>query len=227
MRPLPSMLAAAACLSACAHGRAGQTTIPAAMAGIQSTLAQAGVVSVSHAADWNAQQGGHLDQAVRAAQCAQQAADPIMGTITGDVTLQLAGSFTRSDQFTVGALTTAPTMGLETTAARTTSQQVSLSVSYAPLSSLPDVEMGRQMGYETALFGQNDPVRHSEARRLMADRDALRRIVRVLIRSWNGRSCPAPQPVAPLVSLRRDNMPDPARYGSGDTDRKRQIRDMY
>ncbi|MBE7730216.1 hypothetical protein [Komagataeibacter sp. FXV3] len=213
MKILMPMLVIAACLSGCTHGRAVQTTIPAAMAGIQSTLARAGAVPISHAGDWTAQQDARFSQTVRAAQCAQQTADPVMGTIAGDVMLQLAGSFTRGGEFSVGTLTTAPTIGLATDASRTSSQQVSLSLSYAPLSSLPDVEMGRQMGYETALFGQNDRVRQGEAKRLMADRDALRQVIRILIHSWDAARCAAIAPVTPLVSLRRGN-------GYGNADRK-------
>ncbi|GBQ64874.1 hypothetical protein [Komagataeibacter swingsii] len=217
MKRLMSMLAAAACLSGCTHGRAVQTTIPAAMAGIQSTLARAGAVSVAHAGDWTTRQGAGFARMVRAAQCAQQAADPVIGTITGDVTLQLAGSFTRGGTFSVGALTTAPTIGLDTDASRTNSQQVSLPLAYAPLSSLPDVEMGRQMGYVTALFGQNDRVRQDEARRLMADRDTLRRIIRTLIHSWDTTYCTPSPPVAPFVSLRRGSRPGRGACGDGNT----------
>ena len=220
MKSLMPMLAAAACLSACVHGRTVQTTIPTAMAGIQTTLAQAGAVSVSHAGAWTAQQDAYFRQAVRAAQCAQHAADPVIGTITGDVTLQLAGSFTHGGQFTVGALTTAPTVGLAANASRTSSQQVSLPLSYAPLSSLPDVEMGRQMGYETALFGQNDSVRQSEARRLMADRDRFRQIIHALIHAWDARRCMTPPPVTPFVSVRREDTPPAATGGYENTDRK-------
>lgn len=220
MKILMSMLAVAACLTACTHGRAVHTTIPAAMAGIQSTLAQAGAVSVSHAGDWTTQQAARFGRTVRAAQCAQQAADPVVGTVAGDVTLQLAGSFTRGGTFSVGGLAAAPTIGLGTDASRMNSQQVSLLLSYAPLSSLPDVEMGRQVGYETALFGQNDHVRQDEARRLMADRDTLRQIIRNLIRSWDATRCMLAPPVTPFVSLRRENGPDRGLYGHGGADRK-------
>ncbi|GCE82543.1 hypothetical protein [Komagataeibacter diospyri] len=220
MKILMSMLAVAACLSGCTHDRAVQTTIPAAMAGIQSSLAQAGAVSVSHADDWTVQQSAEFARTVRAAQCAQHAADPVIGTITGDVTLQLAGSFTNGGTFSVGALTTAPTIGLVADASRTNSQQVSLPLSYAPLSSLPDVEMGRQMGYETALFGQNDSVRQGEAQRLMTDRDTLRQTIRDLIQSWDATRCASSPPVTPFVSLRRGSRPDLGTYGYGSMDRK-------
>ncbi|MFT8720856.1 hypothetical protein, partial [Acetobacter sp.] len=144
------------------------------MAGIQSSLAQAGVVAVSHAGDWTEDQETLFARAVRAAQCRQEQSDPVVGTIADDVTLQLSGSFTQGGQFTVGAVTTAPTIGVGGSASRTRGQQISLPVAYAPLSSLPDVEMSRQVGYETEMLAQNDDARHTEAARLIADREALR-----------------------------------------------------
>ncbi|WP_308721355.1 hypothetical protein [Komagataeibacter xylinus] len=204
MKLLLSLLLLAVCLWGCAQGGPVQTTIPAAMAGLETTLGQAGIVSVSHPADWSQAQAAGFAAAIRAAQCRQNVADPVIGAIVGDVALQLSGSFTHGGQFSVGALTTAPTFGIAADASRTTSQQVSLPVSYAPLSSMPDVEMARQATYETTLLGQNDAIRHAEATRLLAGRDALRHITNGLIQSWRADDCaPAPQPVRPFATLRR------------------------
>nr|WP_244182200.1 hypothetical protein [Gluconacetobacter entanii] len=173
------------------------------MAGIQSSLAQAGAVSVSHAADWTPEQAARFERNVRAAQCSQRTSDPVIGTIAGNVTLELSGSFTQSGQFTVGAITTAPTVGVQGSASHTRTQQVSLPVAYAPLSSLPDVEMSRQVGYETELFAQNDDARHQEAARLIEDRKALRDRVGELIGSWGAGQCIPRAPVVPFVGGRR------------------------
>ncbi|MCE2579619.1 hypothetical protein LDL36_14170 [Komagataeibacter sp. FNDCR1] len=191
-------------LSGCAvHPARVATTIPQAMAGIQSSLAQAGVVSVSHAGDWTEDQDALFVRAVRSAQCSQGRPDPVVGTISGNVTLDLSGSFTQSGQFTVGAITTAPTIGVQGSASHMRAQQVSLPVAYAPLSSLPDVEMSRQVGYETELLAQNDDARHQEAARLIADRQALRGRVMELVRSWRPDQCVGHAPVVPLVGGRR------------------------
>nr|WP_241503263.1 hypothetical protein [Komagataeibacter melaceti] len=179
------------------------TTIPQAMASIQSSLAQAGVVSVSHAGDWTAAQQARFAQAVRAAQCTQHTPDPVVGTIAGDVTLQLSGGFTQGGQFSVGTITTAPTFGIEGDASRTRGQTVSLPVAYAPLSSLPDVEMARQLGYEASVFAQNDDARHAEAARLIADREELRGRVQTMVDTWSVRECVRPAPDVPFVGARR------------------------
>lgn len=186
-------------LSACAHQAPVQTTIPDAMAGIQSSLARAGAISVSHAADWTPDQVARFGQAIRAAQCSQGMADPVIGTVVGNVTLELSGAFTQGGQFTVGAVTTEPTVGIGGSASRTRGQQVSLPVAYAPLSSLPDVEMSRQLGYETEMLAQNDDARHTEAARLIADREALRRNVRIMLDSWPGYGCTDSHSTPPLV----------------------------
>ncbi|GAN97881.1 hypothetical protein Geu3261_0301_004 [Komagataeibacter europaeus NBRC 3261] len=191
-------------LSGCAvHPARVSTTIPQAMAGIQSSLAQAGVVSVSHAGDWTEDQDALFVRAVRAAQCSQGRADPVVGTIAGDVTLQLSGQFTQGSQFSVGAITTAPTFGVQADASRTRGQTVSLPVSYAPLSSMPDVEMGRQIGYEASMFAQNDDARHAEAARLIADREELRGRVQSMIDTWSASECVKAVPDVPFVGARR------------------------
>ncbi|GBQ38871.1 hypothetical protein [Komagataeibacter europaeus] len=187
-------------LSGCAiHPAKVSTTIPQAMAGIQSSLAQAGVVSVSHAGDWTPAQDALFVRAIRAAQYRQDRPDPVVGTIAGDVTLQLSGQFTQGGQFSVEAITTAPTFGMQADASRVRGQTVSLPVAYAPLSSMPDVEMGRQLGYETEMLAQNDDTRHTEAARLIANREALQSRVRTMINSWKQRNCIGAAPTAPFV----------------------------
>ncbi|NVN37165.1 hypothetical protein [Komagataeibacter swingsii] len=192
-------------LSGCAvHPAKVSTTIPQALAGIQASLAQAGVVSVSHAGDWTEKQDALFVRAVRSAQCSQGRSDPVVVTIAGDVTLQLSGQFTQGGQFSVGAITTAPTFGIQGDASRTRGQTVSLLVSYAPLSSMPDVEMGRQLGYEASMFAQNDDARHAEAARLIADREELRGRVQAMIDSWITAECIQPSPVVPFVGRHGD-----------------------
>ncbi|GBQ52316.1 hypothetical protein ACM0P6_02705 [Komagataeibacter sucrofermentans] len=190
-------------LSACTHQAPVQTTIPAAMASIQSSLAQAGVVSVSHAGDWTAEQDARFTRAVRAAQCSQHTPDPVVDTIAGDVTLQLSGQFTQGGQFSVGTASTVPTFGVQADASRTRAQVISLPVAYAPLSSLPDVEMGRQLGYEAAVFAQNDDARHAEASRLIADREELRGRVQAMVDSWTVDECRDRVPIRPFAGIRR------------------------
>ncbi|MGS0648050.1 hypothetical protein ACU81Q_10500 [Komagataeibacter melomenusus] len=190
-------------LAGCAtHPARTATTIPQAMTSIQSSLTQAGVISVSHAGDWTAEQDVRFTHAVRAAQCSQHTPDPVVGTIAGDVTLQLSGQFTQGGQFSVGAATTVPTFGVQADASRTRGQMISLPVAYAPLSSMPEVEMSRQIRYETEMLAQNDETRYAEAARLIADREELRGRVQAMIDSWGTDACSGHTTIGPFVGSR-------------------------
>ena len=65
-------------------------------------------------------------------------------------------------------------------------------------SSLPDVELSRQVGYETELFAQNDDARHQEVAR-----QALRDRVMELVENWNAVQCAPRAQVTPFVGERR------------------------
>ncbi len=197
------LIMAVAFLTGCSDRPQVATTIPQAMASIQDSLARSGAVSVSHAASWTPEQATRFEQDVQAVQCSQQRSDPVVGVLAGTVTGTLSVQFTQGAQATVGALTTAPTIGAELSGSRTHGQSLTVPLSYAPLSSLPDVEMSRQIGYETELLAQNDDTRHQEAARLIQDREELRAHVAELIANWDMAQCAPHAPVAPLVGVRR------------------------
>ena len=196
------LIMAVAFLTGCSARPQVATTIPQAMASIQDSLARSGAVSVSHAASWTPEQATRFEQDVQAVQCSQQRSDPVVGVLAGTVTGTLSVQFTQGAQATVGALTTAPTIGAELSGSRTHGQSLTVPLSYAPLSSLPDVEMSRQIGYETELLAQNDDARHQEAARLIQDREALRTHVVDLIEHWHADQCIQHGTLMPLVGER-------------------------
>ncbi|GBQ64185.1 hypothetical protein AA16373_2838 [Komagataeibacter swingsii DSM 16373] len=83
-------------------------------------------------------------------------------------------------------------------------QTVSLPVAYAPLSSMPDVEMSRQLGYETEMLARNDDARHAEAARLIANREELRGRVQAMIDSWSANERIQPSPAVPFIGRHDD-----------------------
>ncbi|MFT8945994.1 MAG: hypothetical protein ABF876_05360 [Acetobacter aceti] len=190
-------------LSGCSDQPRIATTIPQAMASIQSSLAQSGAVAVPHAGNWTPEMDGRFTTAVRGVQCSQHTADPVMGVLAGTITGTLSIQFTAGGQATVGALTSMPTVGVEASGSRTRGQTLSVPLSYASLSSLPDVEMARELGYETEMLAQNDDARHAEAKRLIADREELRGRVQAMIDTWAAAECAGRTPVAPFVGGRR------------------------
>ncbi|WP_408886979.1 hypothetical protein [Komagataeibacter oboediens] len=195
------LLLAITCLTGCSDQPRVATTIPQAMASIQSSLAQSGAVAVPHAGNWTPEMDARFTTAVRSVQCSQHTADPVMGVLAGTITGTLSIQFTAGGQATVGALTSMPTVGVEASGSRTRGQTLSIPLSYASLSSLPDVEMSRQLGYETEMLAQNDDARHKEADRLIADREELRGRVQVMIDSWGPVACAPVMPFVPLVGV--------------------------
>ncbi|WP_215745189.1 hypothetical protein [Gluconobacter sp. P1C6_b] len=168
-------------LSACSTGSVAPVTISQAIAGVQSDLTQAGVVSVSGVQHWTADQAARFDANVRALQCAQQTSDPVVAMIAGPVTMNLSGTFSQSGSFSVSASSAVPVFGLQADASRTKGQTLNVPVQFVPLSALADAEAGRQVGYAGALLAQSDAVREGVAARIEADRTALATHVEVLI----------------------------------------------
>ena len=189
-------------LSACSMGTNAPTTISAAIAGVQADLTKVGVVSVSDVQHWSAAQMSAFDANVRALQCAQHASDPVVGMISGPVTMNLTGSFTQSGSFSVSASASslAPVFGLQADASRTHAQMLSLPVQFVPLSALADAEMEREVEYAGAILGQNDGVRDRAAARIEADRIVLADHVRLLVSGYDGAPCSAA--VHPFVGAR-------------------------
>ncbi|MBF0860425.1 hypothetical protein HKD24_14710 [Gluconobacter sp. LMG 31484] len=177
-------------LSACSAGSVSPVTISQAIAGVQADLTKAGVVSMSGAQSWTADQAARFDANVRAVQCVQHTSDPVVAMIAGPVTMNLSGTFSQSGQFSVSASSLTPVFGLQAEAIRSRGQILNVPVQFVPLSALPDAELARQVGYAGALLGQKDTVRQDVSGRIEADRTALAAHVGLLISGYAG-ICPA------------------------------------
>ncbi|MBS1040719.1 hypothetical protein JK203_07640 [Gluconobacter cerinus] len=189
-------------LSGCVFGSGEQTSVSAALAGVQKDLAKAGVVSVSEVQDWSTEQSHRFDGNVRALQCSQHTLDPVVALVSGPVTMQLNGSLTQSGSFSVSALTTVPVIGIAADASRSKTQQLSLPVQFVPLSALPDAEMQREVEYAGALLGQPGDVRDKEAGRILNARQALYTHIHSLQVPEILAECQPSQPVHPFVGLK-------------------------
>ncbi|MDE7540451.1 hypothetical protein [Gluconobacter sphaericus] len=66
-----------------------------AIAGVQVDLTKIGVVSVSGAQSWTADQATRFDANVMALQCTQHLSDPVVAMIAGPVTMDLSGTFSQ------------------------------------------------------------------------------------------------------------------------------------
>ncbi len=167
-------------------------TIAAALQELQGQLRAAGAVSATGASP------EAFAAAVRAAQCEARAADPEVPILASEVTIDLTGSFTVNGGFAVGpAITGGPPFGLSSSLSRGQTQQLTLPLSFAALSELPDVSAARRL----ALFSALPPsVRSVETRRVVVQRDALRAQTRQLIAGFDTRACDgaAARPAGPF-----------------------------
>ena len=135
----------AAMLAGCA-APSRPITIAAALHELQGQLRAAGAVSATGATP------AEFAAAVRAAQCEARAADPEVPVLAGEVTIDLTGSFTVNGGFAVGpAITGGPPFGLSGSLARGQTQQLTLPLSFAALSELPDVSAARRLALFAAL----------------------------------------------------------------------------
>ncbi|TLU74509.1 hypothetical protein [Lichenicoccus roseus] len=190
---LPAMLLL---LAGCA-AQSRPITIAAALDELQSQLQAAGAVSVVGAGPIV------FAQAARDAQCRAQAADPELPILTHDITIDLTGSFTATGGFALGpSITGGPPFGLSSSLARGQTQGLTLPLTFAALSELPDVAAAQRV----ALYAGLPPrARNASIRQVLADRDALRRQTRALIARFDPRRCPAypASPAGPFHPLSR------------------------
>lgn len=188
-------------LSGCVFTSGAQTSISAALAGVQKDLTKAGVVSASDVQNWSEAQTANFDANVRALQCAQRNVDPVVALVSGPVAMQLNGTLTQSGSFSVSALTSIPVLGITAEASRSKTQQLSLPVQFVPLSALPDAEMQREVEYAGALMSQSDTIRESEGEKILMSRQTLAAHILELQKLDVLKLCKADQPVRPFVGL--------------------------
>ena len=189
-------------LSGCVFTGGAQTSIDAALGGVQKDLTRAGIVSASDVQDWSEEQANRFDTNVRALQCAQRNVDPVVALVSGPVAIQLNGSLTQSGSFSVSALTSVPVLGITADASRSTTQQLSLPVQFVPLSALPDAEMQREVEYAGALLGQSDAIRDKEGEKILISRQTLAARILDLQKPDALKLCKADQPVHPFVGIK-------------------------
>ncbi|WP_428377241.1 hypothetical protein [Lichenicoccus sp.] len=169
-------------LTGCAS-QSRPVTIAVALDELQNQLQAAGAVSVVGAGPIR------FAEAARAAQCKAQAANPELPILTHDITINLTGTFTASGGFALGpSITGGPPFGISSSLVRGQTQQLTLPLTFAALSELPDVAAAQRIALFTGLPAN---ARAAGTRRTLAERDALRRQTRRLIIAFDLRRCPA------------------------------------
>lgn len=144
-------------------------------------LQAAGAVSATAAG------AGQFEAAALAAQCAARTANPAVPFLSHEITVNLTGSFTATGSFAVGpAATGGPPFGLSAGGTRAQTQGLTLPLTFAALSELPDVVTAQRV----ALYAGLPKAAHdAELNRLVAERDELRRRTQIVIADFNPAKC--------------------------------------
>ena len=189
------LLLALAPLAACATA-SKPLTIAQALGALQEQLQAAGAISASGATP------AQFARSVRLAQCQAGRADPEVPVLAHDITVDLTGGFTSNGGFAVGpAITGGPPFGFSGSLTRAQTQGLTLPLTFAALSSLPDVVASQRL----ALFSDLPPRARSVAvHRALVARDGLRLRVGRLIRGFDPGLCQAaPAKGGPFQPLAR------------------------
>jgi len=156
-------------------------TIAEALHELQSQLQAAGAVSATGAGPVR------FAAAARAAQCAGGTANPEVPILLHEITIDLTGSFTANGGFAVGpAITGGPPFGLSASLVRGQTQGVTLPLTFAALSELPDVVAAQRA---TLFAGLPEATRTTGMSSVVAERDSLRRQTQGLIAHFDPAAC--------------------------------------
>lgn len=170
-----------------------------------------GSVSLSAAALGDQNELKAFRQKVREAQCYYGESDPILAATVKDFSLQLTGTFTNTAKGT-GSITAVPVAGLELDIAEGQTQQVTVPVTFAPLSDLPRVYMAQQMSYLSNLLSITKQNSAGDVSQVVSDQITditkntakLGKEINQLVASYQSAQCAAEskRPPPPVLQMR-------------------------
>lgn len=167
-------------LAGCAS-QSRPVTIANALDALQTQLQAAGAVNAAGAGP------ARFAVAARSAQCEAKIANPEVPILAHEITINLTGSFTANGGFAVGpAITGGPPFGLSASVARGQTQELTLPLTFASLSELPDVMAAQRVLLFAGLPAADRTI---EMRRVLAERDDLRRQTTALIAGFDLALC--------------------------------------
>lgn len=193
MRFLYVLLIAISFLPGCTPMKPGGTTIPKALAGIQSDVALSGAMAVTGSPQWTETETEAFSKSVLASQCQQKRADPVVVSMIGNMSMTLSGSYDTSGQFTVGSMTSVPVVGISGSTSRTIGQSVEFPITFVSLSALPDAVLLKRLTAVKGTFNEKAESSSVELDGLIksywAEHDDLATRVSALISTWNPSVC--------------------------------------
>ena len=145
---------------------------------------------IDHYTSWQADTKALFETSVVKAQCQQRISDPLLPTFLNPFSLDLLGSFTASGNFQISTSGFAmPGLGFTGSDSHTKSQTISVSVSIASLSSLPDIEEQVAVNRAGALLAQSDRNRDMTAQSIITEKTAFSSYIQTLIQGWSPALC--------------------------------------
>ena len=116
----------------------GGTTIPQAISRLQDDIAHTGAMNVTGSLSWSPEQTYEFQQAVRHLECEQNKSDPMIVTLMNNVNVMLTGSYSVDGRFTIGSITSLPSVGGSANTEHSIGQGIELPLSFVALSQLPN-----------------------------------------------------------------------------------------
>ena len=183
-----ALLSAIMMLSGCAM-TPPRVSLSDAIGSVQKDLLKSQTSPISSFYMWSDRQKLMFGSAIRSAQCEQYTENPIIPIISGQVALNMTGSFTQSGSFEISSITTAPSVGLSGTAGKTVGQGINVPISFVSLVDTPQVVQEIEVTRAGSLLAQNDDNRHAAATDITDHRKAFEAFVRTIRDQFTPLQC--------------------------------------
>lgn len=190
MRALHTLIPLTLLISGCTASTPPSISLTHALSAVEKDFTNSHTLPIDHYTTWQADSRAKFQNSVVEAQCQQRSSDPLIPTFINPITLNLTGSFTASGNFQISTTALAlPGIGLNGNDAHTKAQSVSVAVSIAPLSSLPDIEEQVAVNRAGALLAQNDRNRDAVSQAIISEKTAFSSYIQTLIQGWSPALC--------------------------------------
>jgi len=140
-----------------------------------------------------------ITKAIQAAQCSDDSSNPLMPVISAAISLALQGSITKAQGGTATASLT-PSLAYQYTVTKGQQQQVTVPVTFVPLSTLPDFYLGQNLAN---FNGLSDAEKKKYVDQLEPKRKAIADLISGLP-AFNASTCekdPQKRPIVPFMRV--------------------------
>ncbi len=187
MNKIPLLLAVglfSGAAAGCTGGVAKPIGLDVALRGVETDLKAASGVSLHDIVSGDGGQEEDFKRAISQAQCFYRRANPVVPVMTKEFTLTLHGTFATSGKFLVSGLPA--TGGIQISAAEALQQTLALPVTFASVSSLPDIWLQQKAGYVKD-FPESERIEY--LKEAFTERAIIRTKIKEMIGSYSEERC--------------------------------------